>query len=1007
LGFRVESRADVAGLCAALQAAIRGEVRFSRLDRALYSTDASVYQVVPVGVVLPASEADVVSTLKVCSGFGVPLTARGGGTSQAGQAIGPGVVLDFSKYLNQILEINPAERWVRVLPGCVLDELNLALNPYGLQFAPDVSTSNRATIGGMIANNSCGAHSIVYGKTVDHVLALKVALANGTVVETGPLDQEELDRKSRQQDLEGACYRAVRELAEGQAAEIERRYPKILRRVGGYNLDLFTDLAPSRTRPFNLSHLFVGSEGTLGVILEARLRLVERPRAKALTVVHFAELLEALAATPAILEHPVSAVEVVDRYVLDSTRGNAEAARLRDFLQGNPGAILIVEFFGDRPEELPPRLDGLEADLRQRGFGTVFHRATDAAAQERVWKLRKMALGLSMSQKGDAKALSFVEDTAVAPEHLHDYIAEFLAVVAQHGTTAGVYAHASVGCLHVRPVVNLKTEAGVRQFESIAQRVADLVLKYGGSLSGEHGDGLVRSPFQEKMFGPALYGAFRQLKRTFDPQNLLNPGKIVDALPLAANLRYGPAYVTPTVSTLFDFREDGGIVQAAELCSGVGACRKRREGTMCPSYQATREEQHSTRGRANTLRLALTGQLGLSGLTDPDVRGALDLCLECKACKSECPTNVDLARLKAEFLYHYYRKHGLPWRNRIFGAVATWSSWGCSLTPVSNWMSRPKMVRWLLEKLLGIDGQRSLPAFARRRFTPKLCQKPAALGQRRVLLFPDTFAAYYQPEVAEAAVALLEHLNCVVVPGLLEDRQLSTQDGIRWPAELRCCGRPLISNGLLARAVAHATHNVRRLYPWAESGQPIIACEPSCILTVKDDYPALLRGEWRQKAETVAAACRTFEEFVDSLLPEQASLEFFQPGPKRILVQSHCHQRALVGVKPTLRLLRRIPGADVIDLDAGCCGMAGSFGYEKEHSEISRLVGEQRLFPAVRHAAADTVVVASGFSCRMQIKHFTNRTALHPAELLRHLIAKHTSPSVSKGFPVARSVLSS
>ena len=978
---------DAAGLHAALAGSIAGEVRFDRLSRALYSTDASVYQVVPLGVVLPATEADVVATVAACGRFRAPLTARGGGTSQAGQAIGPGLVLDTSKHLNRILEIDAAGRRARVQPGCVLADLNRALRPLGLQFAPDISTANRATIGGMVANNSSGARSVFYGKTIDHVLGLKVVLADGSILHCGPLDGPALEAKCRQDDLEGAGHRAVRRLAAEQAEEIERRFPRILRRVGGYNLDDFHPAAIARSG-FNLARLFVGSEGTLGVVVEAELRLVELPGAKAVLVIQFAELLEALAATPAILAHRPAAVEVVDRYVLDSTRLNPEASRLRDFLRGDPGAILLVELYGEDPGELPPRLDALEADLRGRGAGDHFVRATDPAAQGRIWKLREMALGLSMAEKGDAKAISFVEDTAVAPERLRDYIAEFLRIIARHGTTAGVYAHASVGCLHVRPVIDLKNEEGVRRFEAIAAAVADLVLRYGGALSGEHGDGLVRSPFQERMYGPELYRAFRELKRAFDPLGLLNPGKIVDAPPLATNLRYGPGYVTPDLPTTFDFAADGGVVRAAELCAGVGACRKKHEGTMCPSYQATRDERDSTRGRANALRLALTGQLGSAGWAEPALGDVLDLCLECKACKAECPTNVDMARLKAEYLHQRHQRSGLPWRNRVFGHVDRLSRWGCRLAPISSQVARSRPVRWLNERLLGIDRRRVPPAFARRTLRALVASHSDPLeaheepgdGARGVLLFPDTFTSCYEPEVGEAAVGLLRRAGCRVVLG---------------PADLRCCGRPLISNGLLDRAVAYARHNVERLHPWASRGRPIVACEPSCLLTIQDDYPALLRGEWRGRAEAVAAACRTFEELLESTLAAGPSPPLsFRGGPRRILVHGHCHQRALVGMGPALRLLRRIPGAEVVDLDAGCCGMAGSFGYEAEHYEVSRLVGEQRLFPAVRQADTAAVVVAPGFSCRLQVAHFTGRAAQHPARLLWTLAVMDGSTSM-------------
>jgi FAD/FMN-containing dehydrogenase/Fe-S oxidoreductase len=952
---------DVAGLHAALRGAVRGEVRFDRLSRALYSTDASVYQIVPLGVVLPRTEEDVLGVLRVCADFGVPLTARGGGTSQAGQCIGPGLVLDCSKHFNDILELNVSERWARVRPGCVLDDLNHAARPYGLHFAPDISTANRATLGGMIANNSSGTRSVVYGKTIDHVLELKTALSDGTVLHARALRAAELEEKCGRQDREGECYRAVRRLAAEHAGEIERRYPRILRRVGGYNLDCFV----GRADGLNLAHLFVGSEGTLGVTLEAKVRLLELPRARAVLVAQFKGLLEALAATPLILEHRPSAVEVMDRYILDSTLLNAEASRLRDFLQGQPEAILIIELFSDGADELPPRLAALEADLRRHGLGYHYLAAPAAAEQARIWKLRTLALGLSMAEKGDAKAVSFVEDTAVAPARLRDYIEELLAVIARHGTRAGVYAHASVGCLHVRPVVDLKTAAGVGRFRAIAEEVVGLVLKYGGALSGEHGDGLVRSPFQEKMFGPALYGAFHELKRTFDPTGLLNPGKIVDAPPLTASLRYGPGYVTPDVVTTFDFSADGGLTRAAELCAGVGECRKTRAGTMCPSYQATREEQHCTRGRANSLRLALTGQCDLKGLTDPALMDVFDLCLECKACKAECPTNVDVARLKAEFLHQYYRRHGVPWRARLLGRADRLSRWGSALAPVSSWLARSWVGRWLGEKLLGIDRRRKPPAFARRTFAARFTAVP---GGAPVLLFPDTFTNFYQPEVGLASAELLRRAGGAVSLG---------------PPGLGCCGRPHISNGLLDEAVRLARDNVERLYPWATEGRPIVACEPSCVLTMKDDYPALLRGEERRRAEVVAGACLTLEEQLDKLLPAAP----FRAGPKRLLVQGHCHQRSLIGMGPLLRLLRRVPGAEVVDLDAGCCGMAGSFGYEREHYEVSRLVGEGRLFPALRRAGEGDVVVAPGFSCRMQIEHFTRLRALHPAGLLRDLLA--------------------
>ncbi|MCB0108738.1 MAG: FAD-binding oxidoreductase, partial [Caldilineaceae bacterium] len=557
-----------------LAQAVDGEVRFDRFTRAMHATDASVYQIVPMGVVAPRHRDDVLNVIKLCRQHGVPITARGGGTSQAGQSIGNGISLDFSRHMNRLLDLDLAERMAWVEPGLVLDELNAQLKPHGLQLPLDLSTSSRATIGGMIANNSAGTRSIIYGKTIDYVEALTVVLADGSVIEIENLDEEALAAKCAQQDLEGAAYRTVRQLGIAQRDEIEQRYPKIQRRVGGYNLDEFVPKKITAERPFNLARILVGSEGTLAMTLAAKVRLVPLPKHKVLCAIHFADLLDAMTATPIILAHAPSAVELVDRLLLDATRGKIEFEPLRDFIQGDPDAVLLVEFYGESAAELPPRLDRLEADLQQRGLGYHFHRAVAPAAQARIWSLRQAALGLTMAETGDAKSISFVEDTAVPTAHLHDYIATFQRILAEHEISAAFYAHASVGLLHIRPVVNMKTTEGVRKFASIANEVADLVLEYGGALSGEHGDGLVRAPFQEKIFGPVLYQAFCQVKEAFDPTGLFNPGKIVHAPPLTKDLRYGNGYVSREIDTAFDFSDFGGFQRAAEQCSGVGACRK-------------------------------------------------------------------------------------------------------------------------------------------------------------------------------------------------------------------------------------------------------------------------------------------------------------------------------------------------------------------------------------------------------------------------------------------------
>ncbi|HTM49298.1 MAG TPA: FAD-linked oxidase C-terminal domain-containing protein [Bryobacteraceae bacterium] len=942
-----------------LRSRIEGEVRVDKISRALYSTVASVYQIEPAGVVVPKNREDIVRALEICRRHGCPITMRGGGTSQGGQSVGHGLQIDTSKYYNRVLEINEQERWVRVEPGIVLDELNARLASIGMRFAPDISTASRATIGGMMANNSSGARSVLYGKTIDHVLEQVVALADGSVAHFREIPRSEIPSGGT---LEAACYAAVLRLAETHAAEIDRRYPKILRRVGGYNLDEFSNPA----RPVNLAKIMVGSEGTLGIVLEAKLRLVPLPKAKAVMVIPFAELLESLAATPVILRHKPSAVEVMDKSILDFTRQNAGLDRIRQtYIAGDPGATLCVEFYADRPEDLPPRLAALEEDLRSRGLGYAYHSELDLASQARIWSLREAALGLSTAMKGDAKSVSFVEDTAVAPEKLRDFIERFLQIIHRHETTAGVYAHASVGCLHVRPVIDLKTDRGIRQFEAIAQEVAGLVLEFGGALSGEHGDGFVRSPFMRQMFGPALYEAFREIKRTFDPQGIFNPGKIVDSPPLTANLRFGAGYRTPNPESWFDYSEFGGLAGAVEMCSGVGACRKKLAGTMCPSYMATREESHSTRGRANVLRLAMTGALGEAGLGDDGVYQALDLCLECRACKSECPVGVDMARFKSEFLADYLGRHGTPLQARALGNVHRAAVWGSRFAPFSNWLAASSPVRWLNGKLLDIDPRRSLPVWKRDTFERRLAGRARAAGTREVALFNDTFTNHYDPEIGIAALEVLEIGGCQV-------------DVVRPD----CCGRPLISKGLLAAARAQAAKVVDGLFPIASRGGRILFLEPSCLSAVKEDAPSLLRGDAQQKARAVAQACQLFDEFAATLdLPLRA-------GPAKILLHGHCHQKSMGLLPATVALLSRIPQSKVVDLDAGCCGMAGSFGYTRNHYEVSEAIANRKLLPAVKTMSTADALVAPGTSCRHQVAELGKVKAVHPAVLIRSLISE-------------------
>ena len=960
-----------------LEAGIDGEVRFDRVSRALYSTDASVYQIEPLGVVIPRSAEAVVRAVTVAARHGVPITPRGGGTSQAGQSIGAGLVLDTSKHLNKILEINPDEKWARVQPGVVLDELNAELRRFNLRFAPDVSSASRATVGGMMANNSSGARSVLYGKTLDHVREQHVVLSDGQVAHLRPLTAAQLDEARRGDSIEARAYRAVPELGLRHAAEIDRRFPKILRRVGGYNLDQFVTAGSA----VDLTRIMVGSEGTLGLIVEAKLGLVPLPASQCVLTVEFDELLDALGATPLILRHGPSAVEVMDDFILRHAQGHPVLnAQRRSMIDRDGSALLCVEFHGDAGnpahaglhlDQLRERMDAVERDLKGAGISCRCRQVTDPAAQQRIWSFREAALGLSTAMKSDGKAISFVEDTAVSPEKLRDYIARFVRIVERHGTVAGVYAHASVGCLHVRPVVNLKTAQGVATFEAIANEVADLVLEFGGALSGEHGDGLVRGAFNERMFGSELYQAFRSVKRTFDPNGIFNPGRIVDTPPITSHLRFGAGYETPSPATFFDYSDHGGYGRAVEMCSGVGLCRKTREGTMCPSYMVTKDESHSTRGRANVLRLAMTGQMGEAGLSDQGVHEVLDLCLECRACKTECPVGVDVAKFKSEFLAGYWERHGRSPAAQIFGHARAAAEWGSMLAPVSNLIAGSGPAKWLAETAFGIDHRRELPQFTRHTLRKRLAGRKAVVVEPKAVLFADTFTEFEAPEIGVAAIDVLDAagLGGRVAPNV-------------------CCGRPLISQGLLREARKQAAANVHALYDLADRGTAIVFVEPSCLSAVREDAPGLLRGEMQRRARVIAAASVLFEEYLErELAGGRAQLEL-TPGPHHVQLHPHCHQRSMGLAAPAKALLSRIPGVQVTDLESGCCGMAGSFGYTTQHYEVSRAIGERKLLPAARALDQRSILVAGGTSCRHQVKHFTGVRAVHPAVLLCSLLAR-------------------
>ena len=944
---------------------VGGDIKTDAYSRALYSTDSSIYQVMPYGVFFPGHADQIQGAVEVAARHGVPVLMRGAGSSLAGQCVNKALVVDVSRYMTQVIEVNTEEKWARVQPGLVLDAMNEYLRPMGLQFGPDPASSNRATLGGLVGNNSTGAHSIVYGMTVDHVLGAEVILSDGTLANFGPLTLDQLDYYREREGFEGHIYRGMVDLLGRNEEAIRSGTPKHWRRCGGYNLDrLIGDEA------FNLARLICGAEGTLAAVTELKMNLVDRPKVTGLGIIHFDELPVALESVPQVLETDPSAVELMDNLGLTLCREVPAYARLLTFLEGDPNSILITEYTGDSEAEVKGKLDKLEAFLAQRGIGVACVRAETAAQQSNVWNVRKVGLGLLMSIKGDHKPIPFIEDSAVLVEYLAEYIAQIESFCNDLGVRVAYYAHASAGCLHVRPLINLKEAEEARKMVTIAERAAELVAGYNGALSSEHGDGRARSWLNERFFGPDLYRVYQEAKQTFDPENILNPGNIVNAGPMTENLRFGETYSTISVNEHIDFSSDIGFHRAVEMCNGAGVCRK-DTGTMCPSYMVTRDEEHSTRGRANLLRAALSGALPREELTSARMYEAMDLCIECKACKAECPSSVDMAKIKFEFLANYYETKPVPFQVRFFANIALFNRLGSMMAPLANWSLKNKLFRWVLEKAAGIDSRRSLPEFAaipftrwfNNRFAPQFGE-----NQKTVVLFNDTFNTYNYPHVAIAATEVLEAAGYrVVLPG-------------HW-----CCGRPMISKGLVDQARAAAAATVAKLAPFAKAGIPVIGLEPSCLSALIDDYLALLPDN--EDAKAVAQVAVTFEEFVAKLADDPDAALPLSPQATHILLHGHCHQKALIGtaaVKKALGMLGE--ETHVTEVDSGCCGMAGAFGYETEHYDVSMAMAERKLLPAVRATGDRGLVVAAGVSCRQQIKHGSGKQALHPAEVIHRAL---------------------
>lgn len=947
------------------------------LTRQLYANDASMYEEVPEGVSFPKSLEDIRELVKASNEQGFSITARGGGTSLAGQATGNGVVMDVSRFMTRILEIDPDKRVAHVQPGVIRDSLNREAMKVGLQFGPDTSTTNRCMMGGMIGNNSCGSFSIKYKTTREHTLEIKAVLSDGSVAVFHPLSSEELEEKCKLGGLEGRIYRGMLELLEKHQEQIRASYPhpEIIRRNTGYALDRLCEMAPVTPggRPFNLAELLCGSEGTLAMTAAAKLNLVSLPKHKLLVIPQFKTMQEALEAAVVAVGLQPAAVELVDDIILNATKGNLEQMKNRFFLEGEPKSLLVIQFEGDHPAKLEEAATRLVTQLKKLKLGYTYPVVKEVDKMQRVWELRKAGLGLLMGLGADSRSPTFVEDTAVRVQDLPAYVKDFQKILYKYDTKCVFYAHASVGELHLRPVIDITKPEGLKKMKDMAEEVADLVTQYRGSLSGEHGDGRARSPYIERVLGSDMIPILRQVKELWDPEYRFNPGKILNPGPMDTDLRFSPDYKTADVDTVFHWRKESGFGHALEQCNGAGVCRKRAEsgGTMCPSYHATLEEKDTTRGRANLFRQIFVSRQQ-DAFTSEEIREGLKLCLSCKACKSECPANVDMARMKAEFLHGWHQEHGVSLADRFFGEPEKLYGLASAMAPVSNFFTQSRVFRYLLQATVGVDARRTLPAFAAQTFKKWFDHHSSQYQKNRkkkVVLLADIFTDYHDPQIARAACNVFDRLGVdVILP------------------DIRSTGRPQISRGLLDRAKRICHRNLEQLYPFVNSGIPIVGLEPSEILALRDEYLDLCDDNKLKQAKMISINTFQFEEFINMVIdksPESAGL--FRSSGKRVLVHGHCHAKALVGNEPLMDMLETC-GFEPRDLETGCCGMAGSFGYQKEKYNISMEIGELKLFPSLREKPEHDLICAPGFSCRHQISDGTGRQALHPAQILEKML---------------------
>ena len=953
-------KAGDAGLASRLRQVLRGEVLFDAFTRGRYSTDASIYQIEPIGVALPLGSEDIEAAIAIAREEGVAVIPRGGGSSQNGQTLGAALILDTSRHMNRLLEVDTIAGTAIVQPGIVLDELNRQLKPSGWYFPVDVSTSANATIGGMTGNNSAGGRSIKYGIMVHNVIEVETVLADGARICFGELPHDLSAVPVRLAEL----AQGLRSLYSNNAAEIALRVPKLLRKVGGYNIDTLGQSPP------NLAKLLVGSEGTLGFFTRIKLKLHRVPKYKVSAICHFQRFLDSMEMTRFIVELGPSAVELVDRTMLELAREiPAFRATLDRLVKGQPEALLLVEFAGDEQAPLLDDLGRLEQMLADHGYPDMVVRTVDNKSQADMTAVRKAGLNIMMSMKGDGKPVSFIEDCAVPLDKLAEYTSRLTDIFHKYGTEGTWYAHASVGCLHVRPILNMKDESGARKMRAIAEEALAIVKEYKGSHSGEHGDGISRSEFHEGMFGEQLVRTFEAVKDAFDPTGLFNPGKIVrpPRFDDRSLFRYRPGYAGLKISTALDWSEWGGFLPAVEMCNNNGNCRK-FDAVMCPSYQVTGDEKDVTRGRANSLRLALSGQLGTDALFSDAMKETMELCVGCKGCRRECPTGVDMARMKIEFLHQYHQRHGLSMRERITAYLPRYAAPASRLAPLLNLRNRVPALAALGEKITGLSARRKLPAWRRDIYHPW----PLRRAGRDVVLFVDCFSRYFEPENARAARRVLEAAGYTVI-----------EDGSSPPL---CCGRTFLSAGLVEQAREEMSRVVAALGGYAERGVPIVGIEPSCLLTLRDELRVVVQDA---AAQAVSRQSLLFEEFlVGEARQGTLKLPLAQNGAREAYLHGHCHQKAFGTIPDVIAALQLVPGLAVKQIESSCCGMAGAFGYDKTHYDVSMRMAELNLLPAVRKAPPEALIVADGTSCRHQIEDGTGRGAVHVARVLEAALAK-------------------